>query len=104
MYDDMAIDIIDKISDNSTFFSNHFYFHYTILERGENMQKMTLKMLRVANGLNQKQAAELVGVSTDTWGHWERCQTEPTISMAYHIANKFNMNLDDIIFLPKIAV
>lgn len=35
------------------------------------MQKMTLKMLRVANGLNQKQAAELVGVSTDTWGHWE---------------------------------
>lgn len=68
------------------------------------MQKMTLKMLRVANGLNQKQAAELVGVSTDTWGHWERCQTEPTISMAYHIANKFNVNLDDIIFLPKIAV
>ncbi|MCO4600083.1 putative transcriptional regulator [Streptococcus infantarius subsp. infantarius] len=68
------------------------------------MQKMTLKMLRVANGLNQKQAAELVGVSTDTWGHWERYQTEPTISMAYHIANKFNMNLDDIIFLPKIAV
>ena len=32
-------------------------------ERGENMQKMTLKMLRVANGLNQKEAAELVGVS-----------------------------------------
>ena len=68
------------------------------------MQKMTLKMLRVANNLSQKEAAELVGVSTDTWGHWERCQTEPSISMAYNIAFKFNTNLDDIIFLPQVAV
>lgn len=68
------------------------------------MQKMTLKMLRVSNGLNQKEAAKLVGVSADTWGHWERCQTEPSISMAYRIATTFNTNLDDIIFLPKVAV
>lgn len=68
------------------------------------MQKMTLKMLRISNGLNQKEAAKLVGVSADTWGHWERCQTEPSISMAYRIATTFNTNLDDIIFLPKLAV
>ncbi|HEN0239801.1 TPA: helix-turn-helix transcriptional regulator [Streptococcus agalactiae] len=68
------------------------------------MTKMTLKTLRTTKNLNQKQAAKMLGVSVDTWGNWERGDTEPSVSKAYQIASEFNVSIDDIIFLPNIAV
>ncbi len=52
----------------------------------------------------QRDAAHALDVSTDTWGHWERGETEPSVSKAYQIANTFGVSIDDIIFLPEIAV
>lgn len=68
------------------------------------MTKMTLKTLRTTKNLNQKQAAKMLGVSVDTWGNWERGDTEPSVSKAYQIASEFNVSIDDIIFLPNVAV
>ncbi|WP_242258145.1 helix-turn-helix transcriptional regulator [Streptococcus thoraltensis] len=68
------------------------------------MTKMTLKTLRTTKNLNQKQAAKMLGVSVETWGNWERGDTEPSVSKAYQIASEFNVSIDDIIFLPNIAV
>lgn len=44
------------------------------------MTKMTLKTLRTTKNLNQKQAAKMLGVSVETWGNWERGDTEPSIN------------------------
>lgn len=68
------------------------------------MTKMTLKTLRATKNLSQKQAAKKLGVSVDTWGNWERGDTEPSVSKAYQIADEFGVSIDDIIFLPQIAV
>lgn len=66
--------------------------------------RWTLKMLRIRDDMTQKELAEKLGVSTDTWGHWERGQTEPSVGQAYEIANFFNVSIDDIIFLKQNAV
>ncbi|MFZ7333623.1 helix-turn-helix transcriptional regulator [Streptococcus pluranimalium] len=68
------------------------------------MTKMTLKTLRATKNLSQKQAAKKLGVSVDTWGNRERGDTEPSVSKAYQIADEFGVSIDDIIFLPQIAV
>ena len=65
------------------------------------MQKMTLKTLRTLKNWRQSDAAEAVNVSVDTWGHWERGITEPSVSKAYQIANVFEVSVDDIIFLSR---
>lgn len=68
------------------------------------MPKMTLKTLRTLKNWRQSDAAEAVNVSVDTWGHWERGVTEPSVSKAYQIASVFEVSVDDIIFLPEVAV
>lgn len=68
------------------------------------MQKMTLKTLRASKNWRQSDAAKALGVSVDTWGHWERGDTEPSVTRAYQIASVFGISVDDIIFLPDIAV
>lgn len=65
---------------------------------------MTLKMLRVKDNLSQAKAGARLGVSADTWGHWERGQTVPDVQRAYQIAEAFDVHIDDIIFLNNIAV
>lgn len=61
-------------------------------------------MLRAKDKLTQAQAAERVGVSTRTWLNWEHENTTPKMEMAYHIAQVFEVEMDDIIFLTKDAV
>ncbi|KAA9306649.1 helix-turn-helix transcriptional regulator [Streptococcus anginosus] len=68
------------------------------------MQKMTLKTLRTLKNWRQSDAAKALDVSVDTWGHWERGETEPSVSKAYQIAKIFGVSVDDIIFLQDIAV
>ncbi|WP_050319917.1 helix-turn-helix transcriptional regulator, partial [Streptococcus equi] len=68
------------------------------------MQKMSLKTLRTMRNWRQRDAAIALDVSVDTWGHWERGDTEPSVSKAYQIAEIFGVSIDDIIFLPEIAV
>lgn len=65
---------------------------------------MSLKTLRTMRNWRQRDAAIALDVSVDTWGHWERGDTEPSVSKAYQIAEIFGVSIDDIIFLPDIAV
>lgn len=96
----MAIDIIDKISDNSTFFSNHFYFHYTILERGENMQKMTLRALRTNYSLSAKEVAEEIGIHHQTLLKYEHDSTRIPVNLLRKLADFYEVD-PDFIFLGK---
>lgn len=59
-----------------------------LTQGGRNVQKMTLKTLRTLKNWRQSDAAAAVNVSVDTWGHWERGITEPSVSKAYQIANE----------------
>ena len=61
--------------------------------------KVTLKALRVNNGLNQEQAAELVGVNRMTWYNWENHRTNPDSEQIDSILKKFNVDYNDVNFL-----
>lgn len=61
---------------------------------------MTLKALRANKNLTQKQAAELIGVSEDTWGNYERCVSFPDVPKIMMIEKAFGVHYNEIIFLP----
>ncbi|MBD9927480.1 helix-turn-helix transcriptional regulator [Enterococcus faecalis] len=62
--------------------------------------KVTLRALRVTKNLTQKEAAEKVGVSTETWANYEKFKTFPDVLTIKKIESVFNVNYEDIIFLP----
>lgn len=66
--------------------------------------EITLKALRVNNNLTQKQAAERVGVSEDTWANWEKAKTFPDVPKIKRIEKEFKISYNEIIFLPNITV
>ena len=61
--------------------------------------KYTLRMLRASKSWTQAQAAKEVGVSTETWGNWERKRSYPDVPNISKIEQVFNVAYDDIIFL-----
>lgn len=46
---------------------------------GGDSMKVTLRALRVMKNLTQKEAAEKVGVSTETWANYEKFKTFPDV-------------------------
>lgn len=62
---------------------------------------MTLKAARVNRGLNQQEAADLIGVSRTTLQSWETCKSFPTVAQLPAIEKAYNVKYDDIIFLPS---
>jgi transcriptional regulator with XRE-family HTH domain len=60
---------------------------------------MTLKAARVNRGLNQQEAADLIGVSRTTLQSWESCKSFPTVAQLPAIEKAYNVKYDDIIFL-----
>lgn len=62
------------------------------------MPKYTLEMLRATKSLKQKEAAELVGVSRQTWSNWENQRTFPDVQKAKEIGEKFGVDWNDILF------
>ena len=62
---------------------------------------MTLKAARVNRGLNQQEAADLIGVSRTTLQSWETCKSFPTVAQLPAIEKVYNVKYDDIIFLPS---
>lgn len=65
---------------------------------------MDLKTLRVSNRKTQKQVAEELGKSISTISSWENAKSFPDILEAYELAKYYNVELEDIIFLPDITV
>ena len=60
---------------------------------------MTLRAARVNKGLSQKEAAELLGVSKDTIGNWEKGKTYPDVQQLKKIETLYDIKYHDIIFL-----
>lgn len=62
---------------------------------------MTLKAARVNKGYTQKQAAELIGVTEDTVGNWERGKSYPDALHIRKIQEVYGVRYDNLIFLPR---
>lgn len=62
---------------------------------------ITLKAARVNSGLNQKEAAKLIGVSRATIMSWEKYHSFPNVIHLRAIEVAYNVKYDDIIFLPS---
>lgn len=67
-------------------------------ERGDQMQKITLKAARVNSGLSQKEAAKKLGVADSTLYKWEAGKNKPNVKYLDRIAKVFNTPIDNIIF------
>lgn len=61
---------------------------------------LTLKMARELKHLKQSEAAELIGVSTDTLGNYERGKSYPDIPTLRKIEEIYEVEYSRLIFLP----
>ena len=66
----------------------------------EMMSKYTLKTARELNGLKQKDAAKLLGISVDTLRNYERGKSYPDIPILKKIEKLYTLPYSRIIFLP----
>lgn len=62
--------------------------------------RVSLKTAREIRGLKQSEAAELIGVSTDTLGNYERGRSYPDIPVLRKIEKVYGVPYDRLIFLP----
>lgn len=62
--------------------------------------KVTLKAARVNKGLNQQEAADLIGISRTTLQSWETYKSFPTVFQLPAIEAAYGVNYNDLIFLP----
>ena len=58
-----------------------------------------LKAARIAAGLTQEQAAELLGVSRQTMSNWENNNIQPSVDMLVSIARLFSVSTDYLLCL-----
>lgn len=65
----------------------------------ENM-RVSLKQARELTGLKQSEAAEKIGISTDTLGNYERGKSYPDIPVLRKIEEVYGIPYDRLIFLP----
>lgn len=63
----------------------------------------TLKALRINAGLDQKAAAEVIGVTPETLGSWERGKTFPSVPQINKIEELYKVSYADINFLLQDA-
>ena len=62
---------------------------------------ITLKAARVNSNLTQPEAAEILGVSTDTLRNWEKGKTFPNVQQIKCIEEAYGVSYNDLIFLPE---
>lgn len=61
----------------------------------------TLKALRINAGLDQREAAKIIGVTPETLSKWERGKTFPSVPQITEIEKLYNVTYADIKFLPE---
>lgn len=61
--------------------------------------KLTLKAARANKRITQKQAAKLIGVSTDTLRNYEDGVTYPDVPTIKKIEQVYGVSYNDLIFL-----
>ena len=62
--------------------------------------RFTLKSIRELRGLKQSEAAELIGISVDTLGNYERGKSYPDIPILRKIEEVYKIEYKHLIFLP----
>lgn len=62
--------------------------------------RMTLKTARELVGYTQTEAAQLIGISTDTLGNYERGKSYPDVPVLRKIESVYHVHYDQLIFLP----
>lgn len=65
------------------------------------MEKYTLKTARDRLGLNQEDAAKLIGISKDTLSNYERGKSYPDIPVLKKIEEVYEVTYNQLIFLPN---
>ena len=65
------------------------------------MARISLAAARKNANLNQKDAADRIGVSNKTLGKWEAGKTFPNALQIVKICDAYGLAYDDIIFLPR---
>lgn len=60
----------------------------------------TLKQIRELRGLKQKEAAEMIGISADTLGNYEKGKSYPDVPVIKKIEKVYDLPYARIIFLP----
>lgn len=61
---------------------------------------ITLKALRVNAGLDQKSAADRLGITPETLSKWENAKSFPNVPQITKIEELYGTKYSDIIFLP----
>ena len=61
---------------------------------------ITLKALRINQGLDQITAAKEIGVTPETLSNWERAKSFPSVPHITKIENLYGVKYADINFLP----
>lgn len=61
--------------------------------------KYSLKAIRINSNETQKETADAIGVSPETWGNYEKGKTFPDVPIIKKIEEHFNVSYDDIDFL-----
>ena len=64
------------------------------------MPKISLEAVRVNAGYNQKEWAEILGISNATVVNWEKGKTEPTLSQLRKMSELSGIPMD-FIFVPN---
>ena len=62
---------------------------------------ITLKAARVNKNLTQARAAELIGVTVDTLGNYERGRSYPDVPIIKKMEDVYGVSYSDLIFLPQ---
>ena len=62
---------------------------------------ISLKALRVNAGLDQRKAAEQIGVTPETLGKWENGKTFPNVPQITKLENLYGVKFADIDFCAK---
>lgn len=62
---------------------------------------ITLKAARVNRGLNQKEAAALIGISLSTLQNYESGKSFPDVPVIERIEDIYGVKYGDLIFLPS---
>ena len=69
------------------------------MEKNETI-RVSLKNARELRGLKQEEAANLIGVSVETLGNYERGRSYPNIPVLRKIEEVYGIPYDRLIFLP----
>lgn len=60
-------------------------------------QDDTMRGIRVLRGMSRSQAAEAIGVTTETIGRWERGESEPTRPYLISMARAYGVSIDQLV-------